>query len=88
MINSINDPTSSLAIWSSIIPFFSPIVMTSRVPFGVPDTVAFWELGLSMLLLVAGFLFTTWLSAKIYRTGILLYGKKPSWKEMGKWIFR
>jgi ABC-2 type transport system permease protein len=88
MINSINDPTSSLAVWSSIIPFFSPIVMTSRVPFGVPDTVAFWELGLSMAFLVIGFLFTTWLSAKIYRTGILLYGKKPSWKEMGKWIFR
>lgn len=88
MINSINDPTSSLAVWSSIIPFFSPIVMTSRVPFGIPDTVAYWELGLSMLLLILGFLFTTWLSAKIYRTGILMYGKKPGWKEMGKWLFR
>jgi ABC-2 type transport system permease protein len=88
MINSINDPTSALAKWSSIIPFFSPIVMMSRVPFGVPSTVAYWELGLSMLLLVAGFLFTTWLSAKIYRTGILLYGKKPTWKEMAKWIAR
>lgn len=88
MINSINDPTSALAKWSSIIPFFSPIVMMSRVPFGVPSTVAFWELGLSMLLLVAGFLFTTWLSAKIYRTGILLYGKKPTWKEMAKWLRR
>jgi ABC-2 type transport system permease protein len=88
MVNSINDPTSSLAKWSSIIPFFSPIVMTSRVPFGVPDTVAYWELGLSMVLLILGFLFTTWLSAKIYRTGILLYGKKPSWKEMAKWLGR
>ncbi|MGN6402575.1 MAG: ABC transporter permease [Flavisolibacter sp.] len=88
MINSINDPTSSLAQWSSIIPFFSPIVMMSRIPFGVPDTVPYWELGLSMLLLVAGFLFTTWLSAKIYRTGILLYGKKPTWKEMLKWARR
>jgi ABC-2 type transport system permease protein len=88
MINSINDPTSSLAQWSSIIPFFSPIVMMSRIPFGVPDTVPYWELGLSMLLLIAGFLFTTWLSAKIYRTGILLYGKKPTWKEMIKWIRR
>jgi ABC-2 type transport system permease protein len=88
MINSINDPTSSLAKWSSVIPFFSPIVMMSRVPFGVPDTVTYWELGLSMILLVAGFLFTTWLSAKIYRTGILLYGKKPTWKEMIKWIRR
>lgn len=88
MINSINDPTSALAKWSSIIPFFSPIVMMSRVPFGVPDTVTYWELGLSMVLLIVGFLVTTWLSAKIYRTGILLYGKKPSWKEMAKWIRR
>jgi ABC-2 type transport system permease protein len=88
MVNSINDPTSSLAVWASIIPFTSPIVMMSRIPFGVPDTVQYWELGLSMFFLVAGFLLTTWLSAKIYRTGILLYGKKPSWKEMMKWIGR
>jgi ABC-2 type transport system permease protein len=88
MINAINDPGSSLATWSSIIPFFSPIVMMARIPFGVPDTVPYWQLGLSMALLVLGFLFTTWLSAKIYRTGILLYGKKPTWKEMVKWIRR
>jgi len=88
MINSTNDPGSSLATWSSLIPFFSPIVMMSRVPFGVPDTVPYWQLGLSMLLLILGFLFTTWLSAKIYRTGILMYGKKPSLKEMVKWIKR
>lgn len=88
MINAITNPTSSLAVWASIIPFFSPIVMMARIPFGVPGTVAWWELGLSMLLLIAGFLFTTWLSAKIYRTGILLYGKKVTWKEMAKWTFR
>jgi ABC-2 type transport system permease protein len=88
MINSINDPNSSLATWSSIIPFFSPIVMMSRIPFGVPDTVPYWQLGLSMALLILGFLFTTWLSGKIYRTGILLYGKKPTWKEMMRWIRR
>jgi ABC-2 type transport system permease protein len=88
MINAINDPGSSLATWASIIPFFSPIVMMARIPFGVPDTVPYWQLGLSMALLVLGFLFTTWLSAKIYRTGILLYGKKPSWKEMVKWLTR
>lgn len=88
MINSINDPTSSLATWSSMIPFFSPVVMMSRIPFGVPDTVPYWQLGVSMALLVLGFLFTTWLSAKIYRTGILLYGKKPTWKEMLKWVRR
>jgi len=88
MINSINDPSSSLATWASIIPFTSPVVMMSRIPFGVPDTVPYWELGLSVILLVAGFLATTWLSAKVYRTGILLYGKKPTWKEMIKWIAR
>jgi ABC-2 type transport system permease protein len=54
----------------------------------VPDTVPYWQLGLSMLLLVLGFLFTTWLSARIYRTGILLYGKKPSFKELAKWVRR
>lgn len=88
MVNAINDPTSPLATWSSMVPFFSPIIMMARVPFGVPDTVPVWQLGLSMALLVAGFLFTTWLSAKIYRTGILLYGKKPTWKEMIKWVRR
>src|SRR6185436_11156173 len=82
---SINDPTGKLAIWASIIPFSSPIIMMTRIPFGVPGTVPWWQLGLSMALLIAGFLFTTWLSGKIYRTGILMYGKKPSWKEMIKW---
>ncbi len=88
MINAITNPNSSLATWSSIIPFFSPIVMMARIPFGVPGTVPYWELGLSMSLLIIGFLFTTWLSAKIYRTGILMYGKKPTWKEMVKWMRR
>ncbi|MFT3936650.1 MAG: ABC transporter permease [Chitinophagaceae bacterium] len=88
MINAITHPDSSLATWSSIIPFFSPIVMMARIPFGVPGTVPYWQLGLSMLLLVVGFLVTTWISAKIYRTGILLYGKKATWKEMWKWAFR
>lgn len=88
MINAINDPGGSLATWSSIVPFFSPVVMMARVPFGVPDTVSYLELISSMVFLVLGFLLTTWLSAKIYRTGILMYGKKPSWKEMAKWIVR
>jgi ABC-2 type transport system permease protein len=88
MMNAINDPGSSLATWSSMIPFFSPIVMMARVPFGVPDTVPYWQLAVSMILLIAGFLFTTWLSAKIYRTGILAYGKKPTWKQMISWIGR
>jgi ABC-2 type transport system permease protein len=88
MINAITAPSSALATWSSIIPFFSPIVMMARIPFGVPDTVPYWQLFLSMALLVLGFVFTTWLSGKIYRTGILMYGKKPTWKEMWKWAVR
>jgi ABC-2 type transport system permease protein len=88
MINAITQPESSLATWSSMIPFFSPIVMMARIPFGVPGTVPFWQLGLSMALLVAGFLFTTWLSAKIYRTAILMYGKKVTPKEFWKWAFK
>jgi ABC-2 type transport system permease protein len=83
-----NDPTGPVAVWASIIPFSSPIVMMARIPFGMPGTVPWWQLGLSMLLLIASFIFSVWLSGKIYRTGILMYGKKPSWKEMIKWAFR
>jgi ABC-2 type transport system permease protein len=88
MLNAVTNPSSSMATWASIIPFFSPVVMMGRIPFGVPGTVPYWQLILSMLLLVAGFLFTTWVSGKIYRTGILLYGKKATWKEMWKWAFK
>ena len=87
MINAIRQPDSSLATWSSIIPFFSPIVMMARLPFG-PSVVPWWQLGTSMAFLVAGFLFTIWLSAKIYRTGILMYGKKVNLKELAKWAMR
>jgi ABC-2 type transport system permease protein len=88
MTTSIYAPSSNLSVWASMIPFSSPIIMMSRIPFGVPGTVPWWQLGLSMTLLVAGFLFTSWLAAKIYRTGILLYGKKPTWREMLKWAMR
>ncbi len=88
MTPAISNPSSSVAVWASIIPFSSPIVMMARIPFGVPNTVPWWQLGLSMALLIAGFMFTTWFAARIYRTGILMYGKKPSWKEMIKWAFR
>lgn len=81
--NVIQDPQSSMAFWFSIIPFTSPIIMMVRLPFGVP----MWEIALSMGLLVIGFVFTTWLAARIYRTGILMYGKKITWKELGKWLF-
>ena len=82
--SNLTTPDSSIMVWASIIPFTSPIVMMGRVANGVP-----WEqLALSMVLLIAGFLFTAWMAGKIYRTGILMYGKKPSWKEMIKWAFR
>jgi ABC-2 type transport system permease protein len=88
MTSAMADPTGDLAFWASIIPFSSPIVMMARIPFGVPGTVPWWQLALSMSLLIAGFILTTWFAAKIYRTGILMYGKKPSWKEMAKWAFK
>lgn len=88
MTKAVNDPTSGLAIFGSLFPLTSPIVMMARIPFGVPGTVPYWQLATSILLLIAGFLFTTWLSGKIYRTGILMYGKKTTWKEMWKWAFR
>lgn len=88
MINAITNPSGALATWASMIPFFAPTVMMGRIPFGVPGTVPYWQLITSMLLLVGGFLLTTWVSGKIYRTGILMYGKKATWKEMWKWAFR
>lgn len=79
----IQKPDSSIAFWASIIPFTSPIDMMVRLPFGVSN----WEIALSLILLIAGFMGTTWLAGKIYRVGILMYGKKPSWKEIGKWLW-
>ncbi len=76
------NPEGSLAFWGSIIPLTSPIVMLVRIPYGVPV----WELILSMSLLIGTFLFVTWIAAKIYRTGILMYGKKVSYKEIWKWL--
>lgn len=80
---AINQPDGSLAFWTSMIPFTSPVVMMARIPFGVPA----WEIALSMVLLVLGFVGTTWLAARIYRVGILMYGKKVNYKELSKWIF-
>ena len=88
MSSSIENPTGNLAFWGSVIPFTSPMVMMARVPSGIPENVPYWQLALSMILLIAGFIGTTWLSGKIYRTGILMYGKKANWKEMMKWVFR
>lgn len=88
MTKAVNDPSSGLAVFGSIFPLTSPIVMIARVAHGVPDVVPYWQLFLSVVLLILGFLGTTWLAAKIYRTGILMYGKKPTWKELIKWGFR
>jgi len=78
----VNNPDSSLSFWLSIIPFTSPIAMMVRLPFGVPN----WELALSIILLIGGFIFTTWVASRIYRVGILMYGKKVSFAELGKWF--
>jgi len=78
----INSPQSSLAVWSSIIPFFSPIVMPARIAFGVPV----WQIVTSVVCLILGFVLATWLAAKIYRVGILIYGKKITLRELAKWV--
>ena len=78
----VNNPDSTLAFWLSIVPFTSPIAMMVRLPFGVPD----WQLLLSIGLLITGFIFTTWVAARIYRVGILMYGKKASYRELAKWF--
>jgi len=77
-----NAPDSSLSIWLSMIPFTSPIAMMIRIPYGVP----YWQIGVSIAILTLTFIFMTWFAAKIYRTGILMYGKKVSWKEVIKWL--
>jgi len=83
-VSMMNNPESPYGYWLSFVPFTSPIVMMVRLPFGnVPG----YELFISMLLLVIGFLTTTWIASKIYRTGILMYGKKVTWRELGKWLF-
>ncbi len=82
MMHTFQYPDSSLSFWASMIPFTSPMVMMARVPFGVP----FWQIALSLTILFATFVGVAWFAAKIYRTGILMYGKKPSLKEMWKWM--
>lgn len=88
MMQAVNDPTGGLAVFGSLFPLTSPIVMMARVAQGVPEAVSWWELALSIVLLFGSFLCTTWFAGKIYRTGILMYGKKPTWKELIKWAMR
>ena len=82
MMSAIQNPSGSLAYWFSIIPFTSPVVMLVRVPFGVPVM----DIIISVVLLIATFIFITWFAAKIYRVGILMYGKKVNYKELWKWF--
>lgn len=82
MMSVFNDPNSPIAFWASMIPFTSPIVMIARIPFGIPT----WEIVVSLVVLYLSFVLTTWLSAKIYRIGIFMHGKRPSWSELAKWI--
>jgi ABC-2 type transport system permease protein len=78
----VNDPNSTIAVTFSMIPLTSPIVMLMRIPFGVP----LWQIAVSIALLFGTFLLVVWFAAKIYRVGILMYGKKPSWKELYRWL--
>jgi ABC-2 type transport system permease protein len=81
ILRALDNPDGPIAFWFSIIPFTSPLVMMARLPFGVEP----WQLALSMTILVLSFLFCVWFAAKIYRVGILMYGKKPSFKELYHW---
>ncbi|HET8828875.1 MAG TPA: ABC transporter permease [Pelobium sp.] len=78
----VNNPDSNLSFWLSVIPFTSPIAMMIRIPFGVPG----WQLALSIVLLIGGFILTTWVASRIYRVGILMHGKKITYKELAKWF--
>lgn len=82
MMAVINDPTSKLAFWFSVIPLTSPIVMMARIPYDIPT----WEIVLSLVVLYASFVALVWFAAKIYRVGIFMYGKKPTLKELWKWM--
>lgn len=82
MMTILNDPNSAIAVWCSYIPFTSPVVMMARIPSGVPA----WEIALSLVLLFATFVLFVWLAGKIYRVGILMYGKKVTFKDLWKWL--
>ena len=81
-MGTMQNPESSLSFWCSMIPLTSPIVMMARIPFGVP----YWQIAISMVIMLVTFAAFVWMAAKVYRTGILMYGKKTSWKEMWKWL--
>ena len=82
MMNVMNDPNSDLVFWCSMIPFTSPIVMMARIPFGIPT----WQVIVSLVVLYISFLLMTWLAGRIFRVGVFMHGKKPTWKDLGAWI--
>lgn len=82
MMAVVNDPNSTIVFWASMIPLTSPIVMMARIPFGI----AGWEIALSLVILYLSFVLTTWLAAKIYRIGIFMHGKRPSWRDLAAWL--
>ena len=82
MMSVMNDPNSNLVFWCSMIPFTSPIVMMARIPFGIPT----WQVAVSLVVLYISFFAMTWVAARIFRVGVFMHGKKPSWKDLGAWI--
>ena len=82
MMSVMNDPNSDLVFWCSIIPFTSPIVMMARIPFGIPV----WQVIVSLIVLYISFILMTWVAARIFRVGVFMHGKKPTWKDLGAWI--
>ena len=82
MMSVMNDPNSDLVFWCSMIPFTSPIVMMARIPFGIPT----WQVVVSLVVLFISFMAMTWLAARIFRVGVFMHGKKPTWKDLGAWI--
>lgn len=82
MMSVMNDPNSDLVFWCSMIPFTSPIVMMARIPFGIPT----WQVVVSLVVLFISFIAMTWIAARIFRVGVFMHGKKPTWKDLGAWI--
>lgn len=82
MMSVMNDPNSDLVFWCSMIPFTSPIVMMARIPFGIPT----WQVAVSLVVLFISFFLMVWVAARIFRVGVFMHGKKPTWKDLGVWI--
>ena len=82
MMTIFNDPNSPVAFWASMVPFTSPIVMIARIPFGIP----WWQIVISLVVLYATYIGVVWFAARIFRVGIFMHGKRPSWRELWQWI--